>query len=302
MLLLSWLSHRAPEFDTPLPESWFSAQRSLNTVEPSADEDEEDATSTDDGISLDELLCLIDYCGASGEVTRRRITLRKIARGPHAPILSAVCHERRAFRHFRCDRIEGFITEDGEVISCDVFFRDTLLLNLAELAPSAAQQALPAARQIRDRLRPALSLLVTTAQADGEFHPEELDAICHYVEAELMEGTRCEEFRDDVTVEVLDQITNLVRYMRPQRNSIAGYLSQVLDYNEADRERLARAIARVIAADGILRDEEAALLEELDMLAAQQTAESYRRFMSGHYTFVISADNLAEGGRFDPDD
>jgi tellurite resistance protein len=277
MSLLAWLTTRAPDIDTPPPPRFTAINVDLGGLTEA--EDNEIAPDSDpiDVYELDEMLCMIDYCSASGETSRRRITLRKIARGPHAPILSAICHERRAFRQFRCDRIECFIEPDGEVVSCKDFFRDRVLVDLDLFAPNSATLAIPLARQIRDTLRAPLSLLVTAAHSDGEFHPEELDAICQYIEAEIFSSERCANLSGDVTIEVLDQMTDLVRHMRPQRESIDGYLRKVLDFAPEDVMRFSRALEHVVVADGRFHRDERDFLEELASFTAAHDATVRRR-------------------------
>ena len=277
MSLLSWLSRRAPDLETPPPINRLPAPANVQKELLRCEEDELLHVDEDGTISLDEIFCAIDYVSAAGDLTRRRITLLKLSRGPYAPILSAVCHERGAFRQFRCDRIEYFIEPDGEVISCADYFRDHVLVDLDELAPTDAQRAIPVAREIRDTLRPALSILVTAAQSDGEFHPEELDAICQFIENELMVGARCERFREQISIDVLDQLTEIVHRMRPQRSSLPGYITRILEFAPDERARFASALEHVIIADGKVDLDEQEILDELAVFATLESETRLRR-------------------------
>lgn len=81
---------------------------------PSADLPE--AAPTDAGTSpKSPLMLFIAYRDAQGRASERRVTVRAIhGNPPH--ILLCFCHERRAFRHFRFDRIiEAVHPETGEV-------------------------------------------------------------------------------------------------------------------------------------------------------------------------------------------
>lgn len=277
MKLITWLVGRAPDIDTPPPPPPI-----ISTVPPRAfpspdipDADEIEHPDETGTIPLEEVYSIIDYVDAKGVATRRRITMRKVARGPIAPVLTAICHERRAIRNFRCDRIECFIDDDGVAETCRDFFRDVLSVDLDELAPPSTDQppavatadtagtAFAVAREIREHLRPALSVLVTAANCDGEFHPEELDAICQYIERELMSGSRCRKFRDHVTIDVLDQLTDLVRKMRPSRPSLPDHLQRLAGWPDDDYALFVRALEHVIVADGTIAAEEADFLEDI---------------------------------------
>ncbi|WP_417741481.1 TerB family tellurite resistance protein [Salipiger sp.] len=277
MSLLFWLSSRAPDLETPPEPIRTQADIAPTPLTDLPDDEDHDVADETDEIALDELFCIIDYRAENGETSRRRITLLKVAPGPNAPILSAVCHERRAFRQFRCDRIACFIEPDGEVIECSNFFQNHLAIDLASLSPSKADLATPVAREIREHLRPALSILVTAATSDGEFHAEELDSICQYIEGELMLSHRCERFREAVTIDVLDQLTKIVSRMRPQRSSIPGYLSKILDYEREDLSRFGKALEHVVVADGVFNTDEKEFLEELANFAAAHDFEVKRQ-------------------------
>jgi len=277
MSLLFWISSRAPDLETPPEPMRLEESIKFTTPEDLPEDEDHDVPDTTTDITLDELFCVIDYRAGTGETTRRRITLLKVSPGPSAPILSAVCHERRAFRQFRCDRISCFIEPDGEVIDCSEFFQNHLAIDLASLVPSKTDLGAPVAREIREHLRPALSILVTAATSDGEFHPEELDSICQYIEGELMLSHRCKRFREAVTIDVLNQLTKIVSRMRPQRSSIPGYLSKILEYDSEDRARFAKALEHVVIADGVFKTDEKEFLDELANFAAAQEEQIRRR-------------------------
>ena len=269
MSVLTWLLGKTPDDTDPAPT--ITLPETARQVAPPAPETEDIAEleepDEDGNIELEAVFCIIDYEDANGVQTRRRITLRKASRGPHAPILSAVCHERRALRHFRCDRIECFIEETGEVINPVDFFRETLAIDLASLAP-LVDEANQNARAIRDFLRPPLSLLVAVARSDGDFHPEELDEICQYAEKELMCKTSETRF-PNVTIDDLDSLTILIRKMRPGKSSISGYYQKTLEMADERLERFAEALQRLVMADGRLAYEEEEILEELNDIRAR---------------------------------
>lgn len=279
MKILAWLIGQAPDINTPPPPPPVitgAPPRGFPSPD-TIDADELDRPDDTGTIALDELYCLIDYVDAQGMQTRRRITLLKVARGPHAPLLTAICHERRALRTFRCDRIECFIDDDGVVTTCPDFFRDTLRIDLEDLASaSTSVGAGDIAREIRAHLRPFLSVLVTAARCDGNFHDEELDAICQYAERELFNGSLGWKFRNQVTVEVLDELTPIIRKMRPHREYLPQCLERIADLPEDDYKRFVRALEHVIVADGVVVADELELINDLGNFLADVQAERER--------------------------
>lgn len=273
MRLLSWLASRAAiETTPPRPLPVIAAKPDV--APPSDVPDEEFQIPDDSGkLDLDEVYTIIDYRDARGVETRRRITMQTISAGPHGALLQAICHERHAHRTFRCDRIMGVIDEDGVVEEPNHFFRDVMLIDLSHKSwrsgpdrkaiPVATDAALiQAARDAREHLRAPLSLLVLAATADGHFHPEELDAICQWVEEEMADKARSGEFG----LPVLDAMTPLISKMHPTRKSIMNHVRVVRFMDEDRFQRFCKAVIRVIRADGVFSDREREFLEELTAL------------------------------------
>lgn len=258
--LTDWLFEKTPdETDDapPLPPH-------LGGPPPNPKIDDDFIEPPAESYELEEVFTVIDYADAGGNRSRRRITMRRVARGKHAPILTAICHERRAVRHFRCDRIEGFIDDDGVVVDCGDFFRATMMIDLSYLAPRAVRTSLLEARKIRDRLRSPLSVLVALGRSDDQFRPEELDEICRFVEGEV-------ETISDPThpgdVDVMTELRPIIQRMRPSRSAIDGYLTEVFARAEIDpdfRARFEGALEDVLLADGIIAEGEVVFLRNHD--------------------------------------
>jgi hypothetical protein len=205
-----------------------------------------------DSIDLEPIFCMIDYSDAAGNGSRRRITTRRISRGPHAPLLTAVCHERRAIRHFRCDRIVDFITHDGEVISTQKFLRTVLLVDIEAFASQqrGADDLLITARAIRDKLRPQLAILVAAARSNDEFHRNEVDAVVDYLEEEVC---RLEPrlLSGHAPIDVINTIAPMIVSMRPSREALPGYLERMIErMSVEDFTRFEDALRAVVEADG----------------------------------------------------
>jgi len=274
MAFLNWLLRHAPDIETPVPPTPVVLGKPdvpappPNVPDPDECENLEQVDERGE-ITLEPVYCVIDYCDSSGHQTRRRITLLKASRGPHAPMLMAICHERKAMRTFRCDRIECFITDEGEVIETQEFFKDCLFIDLADLCPDPVEaKVLGQAQAIREMLRPALSVLVTAAKCDDEFHPAELDVICCYIEDELNSPKFQKLIKGVPLLDILDQLTTIVEKMRPSREALPGYLIKISEMSSHRLDRLTNALRDLILADGRIVAEETLLISELAELRA----------------------------------
>ena len=269
MNALEWLFKRSPAVTGTAPE--IIPVRNRRVLPPVATSDELEETahvSCEEEIDLDEAFVAIEYEDAAGNETRRRITMRKLSRGPNAPIVTAICHERHAIRHFRTDRIGCIITKDGEIIDTGTFFRDTLGIDLADFRPD---EGIGIARLLRERLRPPVSILVAAARSDGQFLPVELDAIERFIEDHIAWMLDTGRLEVSVTPEHLDKLRELVRTMRPSRGAMSGYLTRVMEFETYPFQRFLRALEEVIAADGVLHRDEFAFLDEISQIRHPET-------------------------------
>ena len=280
MLLLRWLAGRAPAVKTP-PPALPQIEARPHVPQPASDDDHTEMITAEEPnakaqADLEPVYCIIDYCDAEGNKTRRRITLVKICTGPNAPMLTAICHERRAIRTFRCDRIECFISDVGEVIETDTFFRETMFLNIADFYPAgkgpgqevdpAHAEALQTAKAVREALKYQLRLLVTAARCDEVLHPAELDVICRYIEDEIEQPYIAERSGRYVTIEALNQLTVIMSRSRPYRESLPTTINAISQLDDDQLERLTSALRDVILADGKIAPEETMLISELRAL------------------------------------
>ncbi|MEO5605584.1 MAG: hypothetical protein ABIR02_08230 [Novosphingobium sp.] len=111
----------------------------------------------------DPLGLFIAYVDAKGARSERRITARQLSGEPPRLLLLAFCHERKAMRSFRFDRIvEAVCAETGEVYLA------------AKLLEALAGEGLA---PIPHRLRRAVNVLVFLMRCDGHAHPAEWAAI-----------------------------------------------------------------------------------------------------------------------------
>lgn len=225
-------------------------------------------------LPINDVFCMIEYEGASGDLTRRRITMRKVRSGPDVPLIQSICHERRAFREFRADRITAVISEQGEVLDPSDFFRATLPTDVADiLCPvdvSTKTKAKLATKEERDlfaAVRPSLTILVACARADHNFHALELDVIEAYLEIEAVRLRAENIIQNPVDYAHIEAIAHSARFMRPMDDTIRDAVAAVAKWSPGRIDRLERAIAKVMRADGILKKSELKFAAEIKRIA-----------------------------------
>jgi len=86
----------------------------------------------DDTEPVEPVFCTIDYVDAAGNASRRRITTRSVKPAGSRSIIAAICHERKALRHFRVDRISRIVTFDGEIFDATTFVKDVLAVDAGD--------------------------------------------------------------------------------------------------------------------------------------------------------------------------
>lgn len=296
MKLFDFLFHRAPSIETPAPLIVvhgvpFVPSDAVKLEEADNAEHERvigvggerlPSGSFPSEFDLENIYCIIEYVDSRGNETSRRITMISLHNGPTGSLVHAVCHERKAIRHFRVDRIKSIITADGEVFSSDAFFKEFLGVEvlptkiIEETSPVGRPPlVLSSARDLREHLRAPLSILVCAAMADDNVHIEEIDRIQLYAETEIYTLHREGRIADAPTVEIMDQLCRMICTMRPQRRSMRGYVERVCEWPEHRVKRLTKALGQVIAADGRIVLQEYAFLDEMDTFAK---ASQHERF------------------------
>lgn len=291
MKFFDFLFRRAPTVDSEAPVVVLKGEifvpSSAATLEIT---DEIEASSesmpslpdTSAKTDLENIFCIIDYVDALGNKSRRRITMLSYVTTEKSHTIHAICHERKAFRAFRVDRIEEIVTFDGEVFAPVEFF--TGLFGISFVAtPSdfAAGQnkrqplTLSTARDLREHLRAPLSILVCAAMSDGHVHIEEIDRIQSYAESEIYTLHKQGRLSVAPQVEVMDELCKMIAHMRPQRRSMKGYVERICEWPQDRVERLAKALGKVVSADGVIVGEEQTFVEEMNDFARSNTAERF---------------------------
>ncbi len=205
-------------------------------VDPSADEQDERAEGAPEAVGEPLTLSLfIRYRNAAGEQSQRRITVRHVTGNPPTNLL-AFCHERRAARSFRIDRISEIIDpETGEVIDTPA-----LLVMLSSKGIAAID---PLARRM-------VNILVFMAGCDGRICPREWEAI------DSMTASWCLRFGGGDAH--CNELSRLARHSAPDADDLLIGLRSFAA--QADRDRygpwLQRAIDAVVSADERHAEEE----------------------------------------------
>jgi len=110
------------------------------------------------------------------------------------------------------------------------------------------------------------ALLVLAARADGKFDRDELKVIADYAEQELLQMQRLGRSGLVLTGEMLEQLTKMIRELRPRPDYITEYLERVEAMNEAALGRFWRAMNCLLHADGDFSDDEAGFIDSLDAI------------------------------------
>lgn len=250
MSFLRWIIGKSPDVETP-PPAWTVRERPILPLPLEDDPDtiESMPISGDSGeIDLEPVYIALEYTDAQGAETLRRVTLLKIKPGPTAPLLSAVCHERKALRQFRTDRIKCFVDPDGITFTAEELFLDLFDIDLARIKPRRAPATV---------LRAPITVLMAASHCDGHAHSEEIDTILRYAETELF------KIGESPTIDDMNKMPGRIRRLRPQRSGVERSLKEIVRYPGERVSRFYRALEETMNADGEVVIDEMAFLEEL---------------------------------------
>lgn len=267
MGILDHLTRQAPNITTdapPLPDALARDADRLRALAGAVDDADTDPAGG--RIDLEPVFTVIDYCDARGNRTRRRITLRSIEQGSVAPVLRAICHERKALRSFRCDRIEWFLEDDGEAIAPDTFFAEVLAIDLDRIGEPETDESdleIQFADDLREMIGSPLVVLVAAARADDEFHEAEAFAIRQFAEQSLEQMVKQGRLLDFPTGRTMDQLDRLIRRMRPTDDDIVTHFTRTCQLPAQSLNRFMRALEEVINADGRIDFAEEDFLDDL---------------------------------------
>lgn len=224
-------------------------------VLPAADDQMEEAGGTLG--RMDGQTFVIEYVDTKGRASVRRISVHAIEAGAGGmPCLYARCHERKAMRQFRVDRIRSCADFDG-VVYPDVmqYLSETFGMGMsAAVAASAGHQRWAS---ILDAIRADTVLLSCVSLADGARHDRETEVIADYLA----------RIAEDVIGMMTDaEIVAMVRYvrrLRPGPEAITSAIEMMRRKEGGHQRRFFRACVDVMDADGLRRGSEKTLIDDL---------------------------------------
>lgn len=281
MGILSWLWQRTPSECTLVEIAFEEPPEFFVEVEPVEDEQNEVAETELRQTSqppvehrrfdLEPIFVVIDYCDAAGNRSRRRITTRWIEKRGDVSYIGATCHERRAHRLFRMDRVEGVINDDGVVVEARCFFEDAISgdpgyeieRTVATSQKITVGESTSHYTLLRRELKPALVVLVAAARVDDVLHSEEIDRIMLFTETEAECLVQDGAVMTLPGLEGFDKLGRLVHRIRPIQSDLDEALGVIAEWPEQRLQRLIQGIAGVVQADGVIVSSEFDFLNEL---------------------------------------
>lgn len=234
-----------------MPEPGVPADRNIKL---SADDHESENAGEEIGDSISSAL-FISYKNSKGEVSERRISIKTVSRSSAGHIMiGAYCYERKAFRHFRADRIvEAIDLATGEIIDT----QDAILESFGIVEKELASDPKTATREALRKCRHALNVLTYLARCDGHFHHDEESIIIHYLMDECFD---C-DFHDEY-------LLARIRKHYPDTDAFFDSLDYLEENAPDTLNKIARYAARLVQADGQIAKEEIDFITEMQAYAA----------------------------------
>ncbi len=197
----------------------------------------------------------ITYIKSNNASSKRRISVKKVSKNAKGNImLNCYCHERKAFRSFRADRIQEAIDlATGEVI---VDFLQAL--NNATGSHIATDREAPSVTALAlSKCKHALNILVFLGRCDDRLHPFEIDIIAQYLMNQFFDANLIEQ-------EIYDHLNRLY----PDHETYISSIEHV--HKHENLPRLMRFACQMIQADEIITDEEHKFVEEMQQYIGNQ--------------------------------
>lgn len=227
----------------------------VGTVLPAGDDPSEVTEGTLG--RLDGQTFVIEYVDTKGSASVRRISVYSVEAGSGGmPCLYARCHERKAMRQFRVDRIRSCADFDG-VVYPDVlkFLSDTFGMAMSDaVAASSGHQRWSS---VLHAIRAEAVLLSCVSLADGSRHDRETESMADYL-------SRIAE--DAVGIMTDAEIVAMVRYvqrLRPGPEAITAAVEAMRRKESGHQRRFFSACVDVMDADGFRRSSEKAMIDDL---------------------------------------
>jgi len=205
----------------------------------------------DDAITLDVAdgqSFIIEYVDAKADFSRRRITVWEILEADGGvPWLYARCHERKAMRAFRLDRIRCCIDHSGKAYDNVALFLSELFGTPISPAgdPGGVKEAQSSAWQkVLRAVHHEAVILSALARVDHVLDRRELQAAADYLALEAED--RDAPVSDRELIRLIDHVSGL----RPNRQAIDRALDAISRLDLKAVQRLLSAAITVMDADG----------------------------------------------------
>lgn len=202
---------------------------------------------------------MIEYRSATGEISRRRITVHNIGLSTsRVPILSAFCHERKARRSFRVDRIVCCIDLNGEIFE-DVprFMAESFGMSPGLAAAHEDQDERDRWGAVRNFIRPEAILLAAMTRSDGIVRNVEIETGAEILALSAERaGHMCDEL-------ICDLIGRYLLRLRPSEEQIGSAIERIAERAPDEIKRILIAAARVMDSDEDRHPQEIAVLNAM---------------------------------------
>lgn len=187
--------------------------------------------------------CFIIYEDSKGNRSSRRITINGIKEKNGARFIYAFCHERKAMRSFRADRIvEVTDLATGEIHNK----KKEIGAAISDVDEKISSPTIKAVREHRD----SLNIMAFLSRCDGRQHPAERDVMNEYMMKEC--------FFDDLDSDFLD---HYIRRLYPNEFVFHANLQR------AQKQKTLKKImvygVRLIEADGVIHPKEHELVQKI---------------------------------------
>ena len=225
----------------------------LTVVLPAEDESSLPVTPVAEVDPVAGLACFITYNTADGRETFRSITCHRIERRGETSYVQGLCHKREAIRLFRIDRIsEVADIATGEVLGDGSFF-DRFRVDSSKDAKSDNWGL---SRSRKATLLAGLNALAFMAKIDGQWHPLEAAVIERFVCSMWLQ----KEWEGEPP---LGEIIRHARNLAPDSHVFFASLKNI-SHSDTSTRLLVRMLHQVAAADGVIKPEEFAALNEME--------------------------------------
>jgi predicted DNA-binding transcriptional regulator YafY len=206
----------------------------------------------------------IEYKDAHEEITTRRISIRRICASDDGRVyIQSLCHERKAFRSFRFDRIRSVIDMDGVVWPPKDFFSKELHVDLSAWknwsaeTPSPRRKSLGTGLAHRQIANDEVRVLTALARVDGFMDEKEVDAIITFVMAKADHAGIQENEKSR------DALRASLRRQRPNIAAVEESLSRIEKEPVEEQRLFVKTAIRVMDADGVQDTQEFNMLMQI---------------------------------------